>query len=100
MGVLLQLERRSAFAFDGATEGVKRARAGVPGPREDQLPGAAGRDHLIVDEIGREPAEDEVAAALADDLVPRGEADQVREALDHHRVAVVHVARRRPPAWW
>ena len=78
-------------AFHGPAEGVQRARAGIAGPGEDQLPGAAGGDHLIVDQVGREPAEREVAPTLADDLVPGGEADEVGEALDDDRVAVVDV---------
>ena len=90
VGVLLELERR-APPLDRAAEGVERAGAGVAGPGEDQLPGAAGGDHLVVDEIGREPAERQVAAALADDLVPRREADEVGEALDDDGVAVVDV---------
>src|SRR4029079_13975258 len=65
----------------------------VPRPGEHQLPGAAGGDHLVVDEIGREPAEREVPPPLPDDLVPRREADEVGEALDHHRVAVADVRR-------
>ncbi len=87
MGVLLQLERRVAL-FHRATEGVKRAGARIAGPGEDQLPGAARGDHLVVDEVGGEAAEGEIAPALPDDLVARREADEVGEPLDDHGVAV------------
>src|SRR5207247_5373637 len=60
----------------------------IPEPREDQLAGHAGRDHLVIDEVRREPGEREVALPLADDLVAGGERDQVGEALDRDRVAV------------
>src|SRR5882762_1686630 len=76
--VLLDLQRP---ALHRPAKRVQRADAGIPGPRKDELPGAAGGDHLIVDQIGREAAQREVAAPLADDLVPRGERDEVGEAL-------------------
>src|SRR5437016_2349044 len=62
----------------------------VSGAAEHELAGAAGRDHLVADHIGRDPGEGQVALALANDLVPRGERDQVREALDRDGVAVAH----------
>src|SRR5262249_39443735 len=50
--------------------------------------GDAGRDHLVVDHVGRHPAQRQVTTALADDLVAGREADQVGEALDRDGVAV------------
>ena len=50
---------------------------------------AAGH-HLVVDEIGRQPGQREIALALANDLVTGRETDEVGEALDGDRVAVMH----------
>src|SRR2546423_2689758 len=86
----------------GAVPGASTARrnawsedTGVPGPRKHQLAGAPRADHLIVDQIRREAREREVAPPLSDDLVPRGEADEVGEPLDDDGVAVVDEARDR-----
>src|SRR6185312_15842207 len=62
--------------------------ARVAEPGEDQLAGDARRDHLVVDQVRREPGEGQVAPALADDLVAGGEADEMGEALDRDGVAV------------
>src|SRR5437867_1932741 len=93
MGVLLYFQRRRTLPLDGTPEGMQGADAGVARPREGELPRAPGADHLVVDQIGREAGQSEVAAALPDDLVPRGKADQVGEPLDDDRVAVVDEAR-------
>ena len=78
--------------LDRTPERVERPGARVARPGEDQLPGAAGGDHLVVDEIRRQPAERQVALPLADDLVPGGEPDEVGEALDDDGRAVVDMA--------
>src|SRR5204863_3253277 len=74
--------------FGPSPDRAQPADTGVAEPREDQLAGDTRSDHLIVDEVGRHPGEGQVASALADDLVARREADQVREALDRDRVPV------------
>ena len=88
--VLLDLERRGVGVLDPPPDRVERADAGVAQPREHELGRDAGADHLVVDHVGRQTAERQVAPALPDDLVSRREADQVREALDRHGVAVLH----------
>src|SRR5437762_12246870 len=94
MRILLDLERGfSPAPLDCPPERVQRAHAGISSPREHELPCAAGRDHLIVDQVGREAGQGEVATPLADDLVTGGEADEVSEAFDDDGVAGVHEAR-------
>ena len=66
---------------------------GLPSQEKTSLRRDARPDHLVVDDVGGQAAERQVAPALPDDLVTRGEADQVREALDRHGVAVVHQRR-------
>src|SRR5690348_12634503 len=61
---------------------MERADARVAAPREDQLARAAHADELIVDQVGGHADEREIALALADDLVPRGEGDEMREPLE------------------
>ena len=69
---------------------MQAADAGVAQPREDELAGHAGADHLVVDDVRRQARQGQVALALADDLVAGREADEVREALDGDGVAVAH----------
>ena len=86
MAVLLDLE---LARLDRVAEAVQRADARVAAPGEDQLARAAGADQLVVDDVRRHPHERQVALALADDLVPGGDGDQVGEALQRDGVAVV-----------
>jgi hypothetical protein len=44
----------------------------------------------IIDDVGREPHERQVATTLPDDLVPGGHRDEVGEPLERDRVAVVN----------
>src|SRR6185503_14821804 len=87
VAVLLDLELRRG-CLDPAPDRVEPTDPRISQPREHELAGDAARDHLVVDHVGCEPGERQVALALADDLVPGGEADEVREALDRDRVAV------------
>src|SRR5918993_4851730 len=94
MRVLLQIQA-CAFSLDCSSERVKRTGSRVASPGEHQLSGAAGRDHLIVDEVWGEAAKCQVTAALADDLVARRKANQVGEAFDQYGVAVMNMRRDR-----
>ena len=77
VAVLLNLKERFARSERGglgaATNRMERANTRVAEPAEDQLLGASSGDHLVVDEIWRHARKGEVAALLADDLVPSGE---------------------------
>jgi hypothetical protein len=76
------------LALDPAPDRPQPADARVAEPREDELAGDAGGDHLVVDEVRRQSGEGQVALPLANDLVARGERDQVSESLDGDGVAV------------
>jgi hypothetical protein len=97
VAVLLDLEGRRVGRFDAPPDGMQATDARIAEPAEDELAGHAGADHLVVDDVRRQPAERQVALALADDLMAGGEADEVREALDGHGVAVAHEVRDRVP---
>ena len=86
VAVLLDLE---LVLLHRLAEAVQRADARVAAPGEDQLARAAGADQLVVDDVRRHPHERQIALALADDLLPRGDGDQVGEALERDGVAVV-----------
>jgi hypothetical protein len=89
MAVLLQPQGRRPAVRGRVAEPVQRTDARVAAPGEDQPAGAAGADHLVVDDVRRHPDQGEVATALADDLVPGRDRDQVGEPLHRHGVAVV-----------
>src|SRR5215210_6736851 len=90
VGIFLQLQYR-LLALDRSPKGVEGAGTRIPRPGEHQLSGAAGADHLVVDEVRGESAQRKVAPALPDDFVAGRETDEVGEAFDHDRIAVVHV---------
>ena len=85
-----------ARAAPGSASSIRRRIApspptpGIAEPAEDELAGDARGDHLVVDDVRRHAGQGQVAPALADDLVPGREADEVGEALDGHGVAVAH----------
>ncbi len=86
--VLLELERSRPVVLDRVAEAVQRADAGIPAPREDELPGAAGADQLVVDHVGRHPDERQLPPALPHELVPGRVRDQMREPLERDGLPV------------
>ena len=73
-----------------AADRVQPTHARVAEPAEHELACDARGDHLVVDEVGGHAGQGQIAPSLADDLVPGSEADEVREPLDGHRVAIAH----------
>ena len=88
MGVLLPFQPPGLQL--GAHD-AQRADARVAHVGEDHLAGAARRHHLIVDQVGGGARQGQVSSALADDLVPGGEGDQVGETGGVDHVAIVHI---------
>jgi hypothetical protein len=87
--VFLYLKRTGPAVLHGVAEAVQGANTGVPTPGEDQFLGAAHPDHLVVDEVRGHPDQGQVPPLLADDLVASGGRNEVREAFEGDRVAVV-----------
>jgi hypothetical protein len=87
--VLLDLQRTRPAVLHGVAEAVQGANTRVSAPGEDQLPGATHPDHLVVDEVRGHPDQGQVPSPLADDLVAGGARNEVREAFEGYRVAVV-----------
>ncbi len=69
---------------------VKSAHAGIPGPGKHELLDTTCLDQLVIDEIRRQPDGSQSSPLLADDLMPGGKANQVREPVDDEAVAIVH----------
>jgi glutaconate CoA-transferase subunit B len=88
VAVLLELELDGPPALDRVAEPVQAADARIAAPREDEPPGAAHPDQLVVDDVGRHAHEGQVAPAAPHELVARRERDQVRESFEGDRVAV------------
>ncbi len=89
VAVLLDRQRLVGdIALDPPPDRPEAAHSRVAEPREDELRRHPARDHLVVDDVRGEPGQGQVAPTLADDLVPRREADEVGEPLDRHGVAV------------
>src|SRR5436309_1883378 len=81
MSVRFGSDRITASSTSSSTTTITRVEAKAAScctPTRPQVRGEAG--------------EREIAPALTDDLVARGETDEVREPLDDDRVAIVHEA--------
>jgi hypothetical protein len=92
VAVLVDLEGVRPAVLDGVAEPVQRADARVAAPAEHQPAGHAHADHLLVDQVRGHPDQREVAALLADHLLPGQRRDEVGEALEGQHVAVVDQA--------
>ena len=86
--MLLNRERARPAILHGVAHAVERADAGIAAPREDQPVDRTHADQLVVDQIGGHPADGQVPAALADDLMAGGEGDEMGEALHGDEIAV------------
>ena len=86
--MLLDRERLRPAVLDRVAQPVQRADAGIAAPGEHQLVGAAHADQLVVDQVRRHADQRQVLAALADDLVPGRERDEMGEAFHGDGVAV------------
>ena len=97
VAVLLELERPGPAVLDRVAEAVQAPNAGIPAPGEHEAARTAHPDHLVVDDVGGQPDEREVAPSLPDDLLAGRCRDQVREPLQRDRVTVLDEIRDRVP---
>ena len=77
--------------FHRRAHDAQRADARVAHIGKNDLAGAAGRHHLIVDQVRRGARQHQVLAPLADDLMPGGKGDQVGKPGGVHAIAVMDV---------
>ncbi len=88
MGILFPFQ---PAGFQLGAHDAQRADAGVAHVGENHFAGAAGRHHLVIDQVGGGPRQGQVLAPLADDLVPGGEGDQVGEPGRIDTIAVMDI---------
>ena len=89
VAVLFDFERVRPIVLDRIPQAVQWADAGISAPGEHQLARASAADHLVVEQVRGHADQGQIAALLADNLVTGGERNQVGEAFERHRVAVV-----------
>src|SRR5512143_460778 len=87
--MLFELELVRPAVLDCVAQPMQRPDARVPAPGKDQLGAATHPDPLIVDEIGRHPDQSQSLTALTDDLVAGGMRNEMGEALQGDRVAIL-----------
>ncbi|MNQ57423.1 hypothetical protein D3C85_715790 [compost metagenome] len=92
VAVFLDLQGVRPLLLHRVAQAVQRADAGVAAPGEDQLPGAAGTDQLVVDQVGGHAHQGQLLLALTDDLVTGGSRNQVGEAFEGDGIAIVDEA--------
>ncbi len=92
VAVLLELKRLGPAVLHRVAQPMQRPDAGIAAPGKDELLRRPDADQLVVDQVRRHADQRQPLLLLADDLVPRGEGDQMREAFHGDAVAIVHVA--------
>lgn len=75
--------------LDRISKAVQRANPRIPSPRKNESPCASQTDELVVDEVRCHSDQGQVPPALADDLMPRREGDQMREPFHRDGPAVL-----------
>ena len=90
MRVLFESERSGPALLHRVAQPVQRADARIAAPGKNQFRRAARADQLIVDQIRRHPDQRQIATPLTDDLVPRGEGNQMCEAFERHHITVAN----------
>ena len=76
--------------LDRIPEAMQRTDAGVTAVGKHQAPSSAHADHLVIEHIGSHPDQLQLAPSLAQNLVAGRKRDEVREALERHRIAVAY----------
>ena len=89
MAVFFDLEGARPAVLDRIAEAMQRADARIAAVGEDELACGPDADQLVVEDVRCHPDQLELGSALADQLVPGGKRDQVREALERDGVAIV-----------
>jgi len=77
-------------AFWAASEARRQTNAGIACPRKDHLACATGTDHLVIDEIGCEPDQCQIAKTLSNNLVSGSEGNKMAEAFRSHRITIMY----------
>src|ERR1051326_7442399 len=91
MRVLFNRKRDGHTFFDGAPQAMQRTYPRIAHVAKDELACYPCCDHLIIDEIRGHADKRQIATALANDLVPGGEADEGSEAFDSHGHAIMYI---------
>src|SRR3990172_10899733 len=90
------LDRARNSLLDGSSKVVAGAGGYVSDPSGDDRPRTSGSDEDIEEHVRDRSNQRELAALLANELVPRGEGHESFEPrAHHHRASVRHVARKR-----
>ena len=93
MGVLDELDRPRPAVLDGVAHAVQRPDARVAAVGEDHPLDAPEADHLVEEDVRRQPDHGEIGEALAQQLMAGGERDEVREALEGDEASIPHQRR-------
>ena len=93
VAVLVPGERPRPRLFDSIAQTVQGTHSGVAAPAEGELLHQAHADQLVVHQIRRHAYQMQIADALTNDLVARGEGNEMRETLHCEHLPGLHVTR-------
>ena len=78
--------------FDRGANSAQRTDARVAHVGKDDFPGAAGRDHLVIDQVRGGAGQNQVFASLADDFMTGREGDQVGKTGQIDTISIMDIA--------
>src|SRR5271165_2704440 len=86
--MLFDRQRARPSGLNSVTKTMQGSDSGIASPGKHQPRGATHADHLVINQVGRHANQSQVLAPLADDLMARGERDQMSESLHRQHRAI------------
>jgi len=93
VGMFVEFQCSRPIVFNGVAKSVQGTYPWISSPRKDQFSRTPSTNQLVANEIGREANQGEVSTSLPNDLVSRGEGNEVRETLERDKIAIMDVRR-------
>src|SRR5689334_3635587 len=90
MTVFFDFDRVWPAVLHGVAKSRRKADPRVSRPRKDHFAGTASADHLVVNQIGSQTNQRQIATALPDDFMSCSERNKVTEAFSRNGIAVVN----------
>src|SRR5215467_14914185 len=90
MTVLFDFDVVRPAVLGGVTEARRQTNAGIACPRKDHLACATGADHLVIDEIGCEADQCQIAKTLSNNLVSGSRGNKMAEGFRSHRITIMY----------
>ena len=100
MGIFFEFQRSRPTCLHRVAKPVQQTEPWISSPRKNEFFRAPHADHLIVDDVCAKPDQRQIAALLANNLVPGRKWHKVTEPLKRHTITVMHKLSNGFPEGW